>query len=270
MPNAFVSDPPLRAVKSRTLEAGLRGAANAITWSAAVHQSTSDDDLLFISSGPLRAEGHFANVGTTRRRGVELAAGGRVARRVQWSGSYAFLDATFASSFRVAAPNHPGASDGEIAVKRGDRLPLVPRHVLKLGATVDLTSRVRAAASFRATAEQFFRGDEGNLAKPLPAYVLADARGEYAITRRVRIILDVQNIFDRDYATFGTFGDAEDVLGDDYGESTRFITPAPPACSPPASPCVSSRRHGRQRWLLRLTARRRCIRRSRLRAAQRA
>lgn len=228
LPNAFVSDPPLRAVKSRTLEAGLRGVANQIAWSAAVHQSTSEDDLLFISSGPLRGEGHFANVGTTRRRGIELAAGGRVARRGQWSGSYAFLDATFASPFIVPAPNHPGASDGEIAVERGDRLPLVPRHVFKLGATVDLTSRIRAAASFRATAEQFFRGDEGNLAEPLPAYIVADARAEYAVTRRVRILVDVQNVFDRDYATFGTFGDAEDVLGDEYEESTRFITPAAP------------------------------------------
>ncbi len=228
LPNAFVSDPPLRAVRSRTLEAGLRGTTPRITWSAAVHHSTSDDDLLFISSGPLRGEGHFANVGKTRRRGLEAAAEGRVANRVQWSASYAFLDATFASAFTVAAPNHPFATGEEIEVQRGDRLPLVPRHVLKLDANAGVTSRLRAGASVRATSEQYLRGDEGNLAEPLPAYVVADARAEYVLTDRVRLLLDVHNVFDAEYETFGTFGDAEDVLGEEYEDSTRFVTPAAP------------------------------------------
>ncbi|HEX7153398.1 MAG TPA: TonB-dependent receptor [Thermoanaerobaculia bacterium] len=225
LPNAFVSDPPLQAVTARTFEAGLRGATASVTWSAAVHRSTSEDDLLFISSGPLRGEGHFANVGTTRRQGVELAADGRAGTRIRWSASYAFLDATFVTPFVVAAPNHPDATNDEVAVEAGDRLPLVPRHVAKANASVQLTPRFRLGATVRATSEQYLRGDEGNLAEPLPSYVVTDARLDVALGGRAMLVIETRNLFDADYATFGMFGDAEDVLGEDY---RRFVTPAAP------------------------------------------
>lgn len=228
LPNAFVSDPPLRAVTARTFEAGLRGATAGVSWSAALHRSTSEDDLLFISSGPLRGEGHFANVGTTRRQGVEVAADGGAGSRVRWSASYAFLDATFVTPFVVAAPNHPAAVEGELPVEAGDRLPLVPSHVAKLGASIDVTSRLRVSGSWRMTSEQSLRGDEANLAEPLPSYAVADARVEFATGTRATIVLAARNLFDAEYATFGTFGDAEDVLGEEYEESRRFVTPAAP------------------------------------------
>lgn len=228
LPNAFVSDPPLRAVTGRTFEAGVRGTAGGGTWSAAAHRSVSKDDLLFISSGPLRGEGHFANVGTTRRQGVEVAADGRIGARVAWSASYAFLDATFLTPFVVAAPNHPEATDGEIAVEAGDRLPLVPRHVMKWSAIVDLTQRVSVGAAARGVARQFFRGDEANLAEPLPSYAVMDARVDVRVGNRATVAVEMRNMFDAGYATFGVFGDAEDVLGEEYEDSRRFVTPAPP------------------------------------------
>jgi outer membrane receptor protein involved in Fe transport len=228
LPNAFVSDPPLRAVTGRTIEAGLRGAAGRATWSAAAHRSVSKDDLLFISSGPLRGEGHFANVGTTRRQGVELAADGRMGAKVAWSAGYAFLDATFITPFVVAAPNHPEATDGEIAVEAGDRLPLVPRHLAKVSATIDLTQRFRVGASGRTVAEQFFRGDEANLAEPLPSYAVIDMRLDVRVGTSATIAFEVRNVFDAEHATFGVFGDAEDVLGEELEDSSRFITPAAP------------------------------------------
>lgn len=228
LPNAFVSDPPLRAVTGRTLEAGLRGTRARITWSAAVHRSTSEDDLMFISSGPLRGEGHFANIGTTRRQGLELATDGRAGTALQWSARYAFLDATFLTPFVVAAPHHPGASGDEIAVEAGDRLPLTPRHVLKLGASLDVTPRVRLSSSVRATSRQYLRGDEANLEDPLPSYAVADARIDVALTSRATLVAAVRNALDTGYATFGTFSDAEDVLGEEYEDSNRFVTPAAP------------------------------------------
>jgi iron complex outermembrane recepter protein len=228
LPNAFVSDPPLRAVTGRTFETGLRGTSGRASWSAAAHRSVSKDDLLFISSGPLRGEGHFANVGTTRRQGVELAADGRMGAKVAWSASYAFLDATFITPFVVAAPNHPEATDGEIAVDAGDRLPLVPRHVAKLSATIDLTQRVTAGMTARGVAKQFFRGDEANLAEPLPSYTVIDMGLDVRIGTRATIAVELRNAFDADYATFGVFGDAEDVLGEEFEDSRRFITPAAP------------------------------------------
>lgn len=228
LPNAFVSDPPLRAVTTHSLEAGVRGTAAGVTWSAAVHRTTSEDDLIFISSGPVRGEGHFANVGRTRREGLELAAEGGAGARVRWSASYAFIDATFVTPFVIAAPNHPQAIDAEIAVEEGDRLPLVARHLAKVGTMVALTPRLRAGGSIRSTSEQYLRGDEANLEAPLPSYVVADARLELAVGARGTVIFDARNIFDADYATFGVFGDAEDVLGEEYENSRRFLTPAAP------------------------------------------
>lgn len=228
LPNAFVSDPPLRAVTGRTFELGLRGTRGAVSWSGAAHRSVSEDDLLFISSGPLRGHGHFANVGTTVRQGLELAASGRAGARVRWSASYALLDAHFATPFTVPAPNHPEALDGELAVERGDRLPLVPRHTGKLSVDVDLSSRVTAGASLRAVSRQFFRGDEGNLAEPLPAYGVADARLDFRLGARTALALELRNALDAEYATFGTFGEAEEVLGEEYDDAVRFVTPAAP------------------------------------------
>lgn len=228
LPNAFVSDPPLRAVTGRTFEIGLRGARGPVSWSGAVHRSASEDDLLFISSGPLRGHGHFANVGTTVRQGLELAASGRAGARVRWSASYAMLDAYFATPLTVPAPNHPEAVDGEVPVERGDRLPLVPRHAGKLSVDVDLSPRLTAGASLRAVSRQFFRGDEGNLAEPLPAYAVADARLDFRLGDRTSLGLEMRNLLDAEYATFGTFGDAEEVLGEEYEDHVRFVTPAAP------------------------------------------
>src|SRR5262249_52658781 len=50
LPNAFVSDPPLKAVVAKTLELGGRGALGSnTTWSAAVYRSNLDDDIQFVS-----------------------------------------------------------------------------------------------------------------------------------------------------------------------------------------------------------------------------
>jgi iron complex outermembrane receptor protein len=228
LPNAFVSDPPLRAVTSHTFEIGARGNHTMATWSAAVFRATNEDDLLFISSGPLRGEGHFANVGTTRRQGLELSVQAHARSRLHWSASYAWLDATFTTPFVVAAPNHPDAVDGEIEVEAGDRLPLVPRHILKVAATFDITPRASIGAFVRATGKQWLRGDEANLEAPIEAYTIADARAEFRVTSRTRLIAELRNALNANYATFGTFGDAEDVLGEDYEGSRRFVTPATP------------------------------------------
>ncbi|HEY2736750.1 MAG TPA: TonB-dependent receptor, partial [Thermoanaerobaculia bacterium] len=69
LPNAFLSDPPLRQVVARTLELGTRGTWKTVHLSAALFRADSRNDILFISSGVLTGSGHFANVGRTRRQG---------------------------------------------------------------------------------------------------------------------------------------------------------------------------------------------------------
>src|SRR5436190_3414765 len=78
---AFVSDPPLKKVVARTIEIGARGRHGAEgLWSAALFRTELHDDLQFIAAGSGATNaGYFANVGTTRRQGLELATSARLA-----------------------------------------------------------------------------------------------------------------------------------------------------------------------------------------------
>jgi outer membrane receptor protein involved in Fe transport len=228
LPNAFVADPPLEQVVAKTLEAGVRGAlGDGGRWHAGLFHTTNDDDILFISAGALTNQGFFDNVGETRRAGVELNAAGTLGDRLGWSVDYTYLDATFRENFTVASVNHPAADEGEIGVEAGDRLPLTPEHLLKAGVRFAPSDDFTLGADLQWASEQFVRGDEGNLAEELEGYTVLNVRAEYRFGRNVRAFASIENLLDEEYATFGVFGEADDVLGDDFDEPL-FVSPAAP------------------------------------------
>lgn len=225
LPNAFVSDPPLRQVVSRTWESGVRGRRQGLEWSAAVFRTTNSDDLQFISSGALTNEGYFANVGDTIRSGLELQFGGHLLG-VRWTAAYTHLRATYATPLTLGSEHHPGAVDGEIQVRAGASLPAVPRHVAVADATRTFgKASVGVSALFSSSA--FLRGDESNALPKLPGYAVAHIRAQYAVTRRVSVVGDITNLFNSDHATFGLLGDADGVLGDAF-DQPQFVSPAAP------------------------------------------
>ena len=226
-PNAFLADPPLDDVRARTFEAGVRGRARAgaaeVRYSAALFTTTSRDDIIFISAGPIVGTGYFDNIGSTRRRGVEANLDGRWGR-VSWYASYALVDATFRTPLTIQAPDNPGSGgDGEIAVGRGDRLPNLPRHGLKLGADLATTDRLTLGVELVATSSRPFRGDEANLQPPVDGFALVNARASYR-AGSLELFARVENVFAADYETFGIFGEA-DELG--FGDP-RFLSPGAP------------------------------------------
>jgi outer membrane receptor protein involved in Fe transport len=225
LPNAFVSDPPLEQVVSRTLEAGIRSRRGSIDWTATVFRTVNVDDLLFISSGALTNEGYFANVGNTLRRGFEVQASRRTGR-LQWHGAYTFLNATFDSPFVVGSEHHPFAVDGELQVEEGDRVPAVPRHSLKGDVTATFGDLALGLAG-QYFSSQFLRGDEANLLEPVDGFATVNVRGRFRLSGHVAIIGQVTNLLDRRYTTFGLLGEADDVLGDDF-EDPRFLSPGAP------------------------------------------
>jgi outer membrane receptor protein involved in Fe transport len=226
LPNAFVADPPLDQVVAQTWEAGARGDARSIAWSAAVFRTVNRDDILFVSSGALTNEGHFTNVGDTRRQGVELGASGALTSTLRWRAAYSHLHAEFRTPLLLASPNHPAAVDGEIAVERGDELPGLPRRqtTAQLSWTGARAS-VTAAAAY--SSERWLRGDEANLLPPIDDYVAVDFGAAYRVGERIMLSARVSNVFDGEYETFGLLGDAEDVLGDDF-DDPRFLSPGAP------------------------------------------
>jgi iron complex outermembrane recepter protein len=227
LPNAFLADPPLEQVVAKTYEAGLRGDWSGGGWHAGVFRTTNDDDILFISAGALTNEGFFDNVGETRRDGFEANLTGAAGERITWSLDYTYLDATFRESFAVISPNHPEAVAGEIAVESGDRLPLIPQQLLKAGVRFAATGALTFGADVLASSGAFFRGDEGNLLDELDGYSVVGLRAEYRLSERASVFASIDNVLDEEYETFGLFGQADEVLGDEFDEP-YFVGPGAP------------------------------------------
>ena len=226
LPNAFVADPPLDQVVARTWEAGARGRTAGLSWAAAVFASAASDDIIFVSSGTLRGEGHFENVKKTRRQGIEVSAEYQPVAHVTMFISYTRQSATFGTDLTVASPMHPDAEANEIFVPAGARIPAVPRHSGRIGLAARLMSRLQAGALLQAQSDVPLRGDEANLLSGVPGFARVDAQARFAVTRRVSLVGHVQNLFDARYNTFGVVGDAG-ILESDADEY-RFYSPGEP------------------------------------------
>lgn len=228
LPNAFVADPPLDQVITKTWETGLRGElSSGIDWNANFFRATSFDDLIFVSSGALTNEGYFQNVARTLRQGVEVNIGGSFFGRLHGLLNYTYISATFETNLTVSSPNHPKAEGGEIEVEQGDRIPGVPQHNLKADVTFAVTDTLSLGANVLINSSQIFRGDEGNLIDQIPGYGIVNLRARYTFWGNISVFAKVNNLFDETYETFGLFGEAEEVLGAEF-EDSRFLSPGVP------------------------------------------
>jgi outer membrane receptor protein involved in Fe transport len=52
-------------------------------------------------------------------------------------------------------------------------------------------------------------------------------RGEYRFGPRASVYLSIDNLLDEEYDTFGVFGEADEVLGEDF-EDPSFLGPGAP------------------------------------------
>jgi outer membrane receptor protein involved in Fe transport len=228
LPNAFLSDPPLEQVVAKTWEAGVRGSKVGLSWHLGLFHTTNHDDILFISAGALTNQGYFDNVGETQRLGIELSLNGSLLdNQLDWFLSYTRLKATFEEHLSISSPNNPYAVDGEIAVEPGDRLPGLPENLLKAGLNYRVTSKISLGTDLQYSSSIIFRGDEANLDDEIDGYTLVNIRGEYQATDSFKLFAKVDNLFDTEYETFGLYGEADEVLGDDY-EDSRFLSPGSP------------------------------------------
>ncbi len=244
LPNAFVSDPPLRAVRAQSYEAGLEGAlGRAWSWNAALFRTTLLDDIQFVGTGiGALNSGYFENIGSTRRQGLELGLTGREGR-FSASAHYGYTDATFRSELRLYSPTNTTANTGTvncatgnpcvigpdryadtIDVRAGDRLPGVARHNARLRLDFDWRTDLSVGAEVIGQSSQFARGDENNRDSrgPVPGFTIVNADLHYTPRPHLNLFLRVSNIFDRRYSTFG-------VLGTNYfaGANGKYVTPVP-------------------------------------------
>ena len=222
LPNAFLADPPLEEVVTKSFEGGVRGSVRKVNYSVAAFHSTNNDDIIFTSTGGVGSnEGFFRNVGDTERVGVELGLSGEL-ERMAWYLNYSFVEATFETGFQAASANHPLAdANDEITVSSGDRIPGIPQHSLKLGGIYSITPKLDVGASLVYNSDQYSRGDEANLLDPIDDYVVVNINGQYKFNDMFTVFARVNNLFDTDYETFGLLGEADEIF-DGSGATPAF------------------------------------------------
>lgn len=229
--NFFVGDPPLRQVVSRSWEAGASGHIDGgwrVEWLFSAYRATNRDDIQLVASSIL-GRAYFQNLGSTRRQGIEASI---TATRAGWTlhGGYALTDATFRSTLVLGGGSNPAAdANGHITVLPGNRLPGVPRHRGVFSADY-AAGRYAFGGDITAQSGQFFAGDAANLQPGTRGYVLANLRGSIAIAGPLTLFASVSNLFEKRFASFGTFGDTAGVyLSEAPGASNpRSIGPGAP------------------------------------------
>lgn len=218
LPNAMVGDPPLKQVVTSTLEAGLRSSTNGTSWNIGLFRADNKDDILFVADNQA-GFGYFRNFGKTRRQGIEAGFSTRVGPAAIGA-NYSFVDATYRSAEVVngssnssndaALEGFPGV-DGTVAIRPGNRIPLIPRHLLKLFAEVNLSPAWTIGADLNGVGSSYARGNENNAHQPdgryylgsgrSPAYAVLNLSADWRPTDNLKVFLQVNNVFDRKYST---------------------------------------------------------------------
>jgi outer membrane receptor protein involved in Fe transport len=220
LPNALVSDPPLKQVVTRTFEAGVRSAQeNNFRWSAGWFRAENYNDLLFVASEQT-GFGYFTNFGQTRRQGAEVNVNARVKKFVL-GGNYTYLQATYQSTQTVDggsnSTNDGGAGlDGNITVQPGDYIPQIPKNIFKAYADYQPFKKLTIDLDFIAVGRSFARGNENNLDQPdgvyylgpgfSPGYGVLNLGAHYQLQKRVQLFVQIDNVLDHHYYTAAQLG----------------------------------------------------------------
>ena len=227
LPNAMAGDPPLKQVVTTTLEAGLRGNAGGTAWNLGLFRADNRDDILFVADNAA-GFGYFKNFGKTRRQGLEAGFSTALVGATLGA-NVTLLDATFRSdeslngagnsSNDAAQAGFPGV-DGAIPVRSGNRLPLVPRQLLKLFAQVPLGAAFAVGADLTAVGRAYARGNENNAHQSdgsdylgsgySAGYAVLKLSGDWrpqgSTWRGLTLFAHIDNLLDRRYSTAAQLG----------------------------------------------------------------
>ena len=231
----LVSDPPLKQVVSRTVEAGLRGSKELnigkLGWKLGVFRADNRDDILAIPSPVLQGFGYFQNVGSTRRQGIEAQIN-LASKALQLYASYALVDARFLDTLQVGSNSPFADANGNVQIQPGNRIPGIPRNRIKAGIDYSITDAFKVGGDALFIGSQYFVGDESNQAVRLPSYAVFNLHASYQVDKTVQIYARADNIFDHRYATYGTFFDTGAVPNYANGGAAftdpRSVSPARP------------------------------------------
>jgi outer membrane receptor protein involved in Fe transport len=214
LPNNFASDPDLKQVVARTFEVGARGSLtdDVLDWSFDAFRTNNTNDIQFVAT--TTSEGYFANVGSTRRQGVDLGLGGKLLPELSWHLTYSFVDATYRAHFEVnGGSNSTADENGNIQVSPGNRIPLIARHTGRLRLDYEPTPYWEVGGSLIVSCGVFLHGDENNANVPdgatfigsgrIGGYGVVNVQSTWHVAKFADVFVKIDNLFDKRYATSG-------------------------------------------------------------------
>ena len=225
LPNSMAGDPPLNQVVTKTIEAGLSGRISQhFNWNAGVFRANNYEDILFVAAPNATQSGYFKNFGETRRQGFELGVSGEI-DKLTLGANYTYLDATYqseetldggANSSNDTAVGGTRGVDGDIQVRKGNRIPMIPRQMLKLSADYQFSAAFSVDASVVAVSSSYARGNENNAHQADGTYYLGSGKSagyavfnlgaQYRVQPRLKLFGQINNLFDRQYNTAAMLG----------------------------------------------------------------
>ena len=261
LPNAMASDPPLKQVVAKTYDFGLRGKLPYdIKWSASVYEAINHNDIQFVYTNTVNnSAGYFNNVGRTKRQGLDLGLAGN-ANKLSWNASYSYIRATYDTDFTlVNESNSSRTVDDELNVKKGNFIPGIPKHQVKLRAQYQITPEWSFGGNLVAFSDRYMHGNENNghqansadceVTPPpsaeenktpcskgkLPAFAVVNLDSQYNLGNGWQVWAKAINVFDSDYYTTGRLGvnaftDSGNAFeaDTDHWKGAAFVSPGAP------------------------------------------
>jgi iron complex outermembrane receptor protein len=184
-PNSGISveNQAFPAERSRSYELGAKLETGKLTGTVAVYDIRKSNVL---TTNPANTDFAIA-AGEVGSRGLEVDVSGEVARGLRVSGAYAYTNAT--------------VTRGDNTIVTGSRFANVPRHSANLLATRQFvlgTGTASVGGGLQYVGERL--GDVAVSSKfTLPAYTTARLLASYAPTAKLRLALNVENLFNRSY-----------------------------------------------------------------------
>jgi outer membrane receptor protein involved in Fe transport len=189
----FGSNPELKAMTSRNFELGAR--AQLLDWldaSLALFYTPVRDEILFIVTDPIFFFGRNENIARTLRRGIELSLKARYQKWLDVFLNYTAMKATFETDVLLFSGQ----------VRKGDELPLVPRHRVGVGVNTYPIEGLTVSLFGNYVGAQFMQSDEPNQAKKVADYFVLNSRIAYQWKQWTGYV-NFNNLTNRRYSTSG-------------------------------------------------------------------
>ncbi len=189
----FGSNPDLKAMKSRNFELGAK--AQLQDWldaSLALFYTPVRDEILFIVTDPIFFFGRNENIARTLRRGIELSLKARYQKWLDVFLNYTAMKATFETDVLLFSGQ----------VRKGDELPLVPRHRVGVGVNTYPIEGLTVSLFGNYVGSQFMQSDEPNQAKKVADYFVLNSRFAYQ-WKQWTAYVNFNNLTNRKYSTSG-------------------------------------------------------------------